>query len=439
MEPDVVSNQPKINRNTFKIGSGDLQQQVANNTKRIRVISTMLRSNRRRSADGLSPQATNIQQSLEQSNLILADIAIQLESDFQDRENREKRLLLRSREEKLELRRRNIEQDLEYKKTEKKITKSSNKIKGPIQGIFKTLGKILLLFGGLVLIGALLKPGAISNIIESKEFQNAKVALETTFEVLTKNMKAILIVAGAIVGLKLAASLVAIVKVGAGILAILANPLLIAGIGILYAAAKQGLGKDEKDVIKELEQMGGFSKENRDKLIAKKQAELDAETSKNILLQRPGLIAALKKDIKFLQTGGMGSPDFDGEYRQKIDFEKIESGASYEESILKKGRDFHRGGYNPSGVGRVHAGEFVLQKSAVDKIGLEKLYAMNSGNPVTFTFDDLPPIDMRTKKTIDQKNNISATQVIRVSSTNNNNALMNEVPILFGFDNLVYT
>ena len=46
---------------------------------------------------------------------------------------------------------------------------------------------------------------------------------------------------------------------------------------------------------------------------------------------------------------------------------------------------------------------------------------------------------MRTKKTIDQKNNISATQVIRVSSTNNNNALMNEVPILFGFDNLVYT
>ena len=40
---------------------------------------------------------------------------------------------------------------------------------------------------------------------------------------------------------------------------------------------------------------------------------------------------------------------------------------------------------------------------------------MNSGNPVTFTFDDLPPIDMRTKKTIDQKNNISATQVIRVS------------------------
>ena len=64
---------------------------------------------------------------------------------------------------------------------------------------------------------------------------------------------------------------------------------------------------------------------------------------------------------------------------------------------------------------------------------------MNNGNPVTFTFDDLPPIDMRTKKTISEKNNISATQVIRVSPTNNNNAHMRETPILFGFDNLVYT
>ena len=267
MEPDVVSNQPKINRNTFKIGSGDLQQQVANNTKRIRVISTMLRSNRRRSADGLSPQATNIQQSLEQSNLILADIAIQLEADFQDRENREKRLLLRSREEKLELRRRNIEEDLEYKKTEKKITKSSNKIKGPLQGIFKTIGKILLLFGGLVLVGALLKPGAVSNVINSEQFQNAKVALESTFEVLTKNMKAILIIGASIVGLKLAATLAAIVKAGAGLLAILANPLLIAGIGILAAAGMQGLGKDEKEVLAELEAMGGYSEENRRLLI----------------------------------------------------------------------------------------------------------------------------------------------------------------------------
>ena len=262
MEPDVVSNQPKINRNTFKIGSGDLQQQVANNTKRIRVISTMLRSNRRRSADGLSPQATNIQQSLEQSNLILADIAVQLEADFQDRENRERRLLLRNRQEKLELRRRNIEKDIEYKKTEKKITKSNNKVKGPLSGIFGAIGKILLLFGGLVLLKTLIVPGNINKIINSETFQNAKKALEATFAFLTKNLKGILVIAGAFLGLKLLATLAAILKVGAGIIAILANPFVIAGIGIFAAAGMQGLGKSEKEVLKELEQMGGYSKEN---------------------------------------------------------------------------------------------------------------------------------------------------------------------------------
>jgi len=319
VEPDVVSNQPKINRNTFKIGSGDLQQQVANNTKRIRVISTMLRSNRRRSADGLSPQATNIQQSLEQSNLILADIAIQLEADFQDRENTERRLLLRNRQEKLELRRRNIEKDIEYKKTEKKITKSNNKVKGPLSGIFGAIAKILLLFGGLALLRNYSSVSSnVNKAINSETFQNAKAALEQTFELMTKNMKTILVIGGAIVGLKIAATLAAIVKVGAGLLAILANPLLIAGIGILAAAAKQGLGKDEKDVIKELENMGGFSKENRDKLIEK----LKAEKEKMIITNVAGK-AEVDRKIRFLETGGYGY-DFKGNPTNYFDFDTID-------------------------------------------------------------------------------------------------------------------
>lgn len=412
MEPDVVSNQPKINRNTFKIGSGDLQQQVANNTKRIRVISTMLRSNRRRSADGLSPQATNIQQSLEQSNLILADIAIQLEADFQDRENREKRLLLRSREEKLELRRRNIEEDLEYKKTEKKITKSSNKIKGPIQGIFKTLGKILLLFGGLVLIGALLKPGAISNIIESKEFQNAKVALETTFEVLTKNMKAILIVAGAIVGLKLAASLVAIVKVGAGILAILANPLLLAGIGVLLAAGLQGLGGNEKEVIEQLQDMGGFSKENRDALAQKYRDELAAMP----FLERQIKKGEYESRIKFLETGDYSS----GGRKAMFDWSKLD------------------------GMEELSGFENFMLNFETDTTNIKddkNLVKNNNNNEISMI--DLPgeTIDMRNNKKqfIETPSDSSATNVAFVNPINQNNKYMNEFPNVAGFNDSVYS
>jgi len=412
VEPDVVSNQPKINRNTFKIGSGDLQQQVANNTKRIRVISTMLRSNRRRSADGLSPQATNIQQSLEQSNLILADIAIQLEADFQDRENREKRLLLRSREEKLELRRRNIEEDLEYKKTEKKITKSSNKIKGPLQGIFKTLGKILLLFGGLVLIGALLKPGAISNIIESKEFQNAKVALETTFEVLTKNMKAILVVAGAIVGLKLAASLVAIVKVGAGILAILANPLLLAGIGVLLAAGLQGLGGNEKDVIEQLQDMGGFSKENREALAQKYRDELESMP----FLERQIKKGEYESRIKFLETGDYSS----GGRKAIFDWSKLD------------------------GMEELSGFENFMLNFETDTTNMKNdKDLVKNGDNTDISMIDLPgeTIDMRNNKKqfIETPSESSATNVAFVNPINSNNKYMNESPIVLGFNDSVYS
>ena len=411
MEPDVVSNQPKINRNTFKIGSGDLQQQVANNTKRIRVISTMLRSNRRRSADGLSPQATNIQQSLEQSNLILADIAIQLEADFQQRANTEKRLLLKNRQEKLELRRRNIEEDLEYKKTEKKITKSSNKIKGPIQGIFKTLGKILLLFGGLVLIGALLKPGAISNIIESKEFQNAKVALETTFEVLTKNMKAILVVAGAIVGLKLAASLVAIVKVGAGILAILANPLLLAGISVLLAAGLQGLGGNEKDVIEQLQDMGGFSKENRDALAQRYRDELAAMP----FLERQIKKGEYESRIKFLETGDYSS----GGRKAMFDWSKLD------------------------GMEELSGFENFMLNFETDTTNIkdDKDLVKNNNNEISMI--DLPgeTIDMRNNKKqfIETPSGSSATNVAFVNPINQNNKYMNEFPNVAGFNDSVYS
>ena len=416
MEPDVVSNQPKINRNTFKIGSGDLQQQVANNTKRIRVISTMLRSNRRRSADGLSPQATNIQQSLEQSNLILADIAIQLEADFQQRANTEKRLLLKNRQEKLELRRRNIEEDIEYKKTEKKITKSSNKIKGPLQGIFKTIGKILLLFGGLVLIGALLKPGAISSITNSKQFKDAKVALESTFEFLTKNMKGVLVIAGAIVGLKLAATLAAIVKVGAGLLAILANPLVLAGIGILVAAGMQGLGKSEKEVMKELEQMGGYSKENRDKLIEKLKEQKENLSPLEIV---QGAGREIDAKILFLEEGLYGQ-GLSKENKKEFDWSSVENAdtlSGYENFMLNFETDTTN------------------MKNDKDLV--------KNGDNTDISMIDLPgeTIDMRNNKKqfIETPSESSATNVAFVNPSNQNNKYMNESPIVLGFNDSVYS
>ena len=416
MEPDVVSNQPKINRNTFKIGSGDLQQQVANNTKRIRVISTILRSNRRRSADGLSPQATNIQQSLEQSNLILADIAVQLEADFQDRENRERRLLLRNRQEKLELRRRNIEKDIEYKKTEKKITKSNNKIKGPLAGLFGAIGKILLLFGGFLLLKTLIVPGNINKIINSETFQNAKAALESTFAFLTKNLKGILVIAGAFLGLKLLATLTAILKAGAGIIAILANPFVIAGIGIFAAAGMQGLGKSEKEVLKELEQMGGYSKENRDLLIAKLKEQKENLSPLEIV---QGVGREIDARILFLEKGLYGQ-GLKMEDKKEFDWSSIENAdtlSGFDNFMLN----------------------FETDKTNMNN---NKDLVKGDNNKITKIEIEGETVDLRQnnkKQFNENRTDGSATNVAFVNPVDNNNKYMSEFAEVAGFNDSIFT
>ena len=410
MEPDTVST-PKINRNTFKIGSGDLQQQVASNTKRIRVISTMLKSSRRgRSTEGLTPQATNIQQSLEQSNLILADIAIQLQQDFDSREQIQNRLLQKNREDQLELRRRNKEEDIEYQKSEKKITKSTKKIKGPLDGLFKTIGKILLLFGGLVLIKTLLKPGVVDGILNSQKFEQAKTVLDVVFKKLTDGMKLIVAVGGVLLGMKLVKTLATILAVGKGFLVLLANPFILAGIGLLYAASMQGLGKTEKDVIKELENMGGFSKENRQKLIER----LEAEKEKMNITNLTGKAEADRK-IRFLETGGYGY-DFSGKPTKTFDFSNIDQ--------LTKLDDFDK---------------FLL---SLDNDVNVNDYKRNDNNAKITTINiEGETVDLTgggKKGTLDASNNQSATTTPYIASVDDKNYKIKEFAEIAGFSDSVY-
>ena len=408
MEPDTVST-PKINRNTFKIGSGDLQQQVASNTKRIRVISTMLRSSRRgKNVDGLTPQATNIQQSLEQSNLILADIAIQLQQDFDNREQIEKRLLQKNKEDQLELRRRNKEEDIEFKKSEKKITKSTKKIKGPLDGLFKTIGKILLLFGGLVLIKTLLTPGAVSKILNSEKWQQAKTILDVTFQTLADNMKIILGIGAAILGLKLVSTIAAIFAVGKGFLALLANPLILAGIGILYALAKQGLGSDEKEVIQQLEEMGGFSKENREALAQKYEERL----ANMNLLERMIHEAEYKQRILFLRTGEYGE-GWGG--KKKFDFSKIDQ--------LSELNDF----------------ENFMLNFETDTTNINDQLGKPKGDKITKIEVEGQTIDLRENEKIETSNNQSATSTPNIASVDTSNYKIKDFAKIAGFNESVYT
>ena len=415
MEPDTVTT-PKINKTTFKLGSGNLSSQVAKNTEKITLLRRIVTRQDTKISEGITPKIDSMQESMIQTNAILTDVASQLEKDFSSRLKEQRELLERERKDSDKLKRDLKEERLESKKTSKFAKGLTGAISKPFQSIFSKLFELATILGTGFLI---------NNIAFNEDLQEG---IKRVFDWTTKNWKLVATIGGGLVLLNFLGAARTLLSLGKIMSAfVFSKPFLLATAFIAPAFLKV-IPDEIKLALSELEKMGGATEENRRKL----KEELTKELYSIKGIDLTGRRAAINKMITFLDTGVIR------EGKARLDFEEYNEGVPIMDAI-KEGKDFHRGGYNPSGVGRVHAGEFVLQKSAVDKIGLEKLYALNSGNPVTFTFEDLPPIDMRTKKTIDQKNNISATQVIRVSSTNNNNALMNEVPILFGFDNLVYT
>ena len=413
MEPEVT-NQPKINKNTFKIGSGDLQQQVANNTKRIAAVSVLLKSNRRGNAKQLTPTVSNLQETLAESNLILADIAIQLQQDFDSQELREQRLLQKSREDKLELKRTNKEKDIEYKKTEKKITKTTKRVKGPLDAVFGFLKNILLLFGGLVLVKTLLGTQAGKNLINkitsSEKFQQAKETLDIIFDNLKKGLQAVLVIGGVILGMKLVSTLATIYAVGKGFIAIMANPIVLAGLGILIAMGMQGLGKGEKQVIEDLENMGGFSKENREKLIEKYK-----EDRKNLNPLEFGKRSELTEKIRFLEEGKYGY----GKGMKFFDFENLEELNALSD-VDKLMLNFDPN-YDPT-----------LGMRKNKKNGNDVKVVEMPGETIDLTGNNNGETDFA-------KSNVKGTNVEIASSVDVNNRYVSEFPITAGFDDSVYT
>jgi len=401
VEPDTVST-PKINRNTFKIGSGDLQQQVANNSRKITILSNVIRNSRSDIGKRITPEKNSIQETLSESNLILADIAIKLQEDFQSREQREKFLLQKSRSEKLELRRQNAEEELETQKTEKRIVKSTKKIKTPLDGLFNAIGKILLLFGGLTLIKTLINnKDNISNFFGSeqnqKRFKQVKENLDVVFDTLTKNMKSILVVGGALLGLKLVSTLASVLAIGSSFLAIMSNPVVIAGLGLLFTFfALSKIGKKVFD------------------------AKVDAAESSVEQLKEDGLDEGTAR-ILTEKTG-----------LKNVNGDNILEGYGFPTTTNIEG-DIGGNSFAPFFLNQDINKQLINQKNNNLKKENKK-----DGN---VTIVELPGeiTDLREQKIFETPNGINATQVAYVPSTDSYNKYLSEFPILSGFSDTIYT
>ena len=399
MEPDTVST-PKINKSTFSFGSGSLMKRVANNERKITVLSNIIQTQRSNIGEKITPKMSSLQESLMVTNEVLVDIARQLEEDFDSRVVEKKSLLQKNREEKLEIRRQQVlEEKAENKQTEKIVKTSARKTIKPLGNIFGKVFELIKILGTGILVNAVVGNfGKIIGFFRGDTFNNIKERLSTAYKQITKFMGALVKLGTGFINLELAVTVAKVVAVGAGIMAILSNPILFAGIGIIAAAAMQGLGRGEKQTLDELEKMGGFTQENRNKLIEKLKEQKSNLTP---LEKLQGVGSEINERIKFLETGEYGY----GKNPKVFDFssiEKMKSLSNFDKSLLSIDDD---------SLGGVE-------------------------------FQDMPPIDMRNEKKGEQvlePGGGSGTNVGAVSSFNGMNNYMKETPSLFGFSDLVYT
>jgi len=415
----AMQSKPKMNATTMKIGGIGLEKRVANNERKITAIKNIFKAQKIEIGEKIKPSNSPVE-ILTQTNETLVKIKEQLELDFtnskkteEDRLALEKKLLLKDQRDQKET-------DIEtVKKNNKFVRETKKKILSPFQNIFSKLKQLALILGTGLLINNLV------NLMSKPEFVDG---LKRVFDWTTKNWKLIAGVGVTLVGLNILGSLGIFLGIGKTLLAIVTSKAFIAGALFLGPGLIKDVPKEIKIAITELEKMGGATEENRIKL----QKKLEKELSQKNIFQL-GEKTALTRMIKFLDTGIIEA----GAVKGKFDFNKYNQGTSVNDSIIQT--DFHNGGFNPNGVGRVHQGEFVLKKSAVDRIGLENLYRMNDGELGSINVEQLAPIDLRSMKTAKKTSMQSATSVEHINPINSINRYMSEVPILFGFNDLVYT
>ena len=145
----AMSGRPKINRTTFKIGSGDLVSRVSNNEKKITTLKNIFKAQKVQIGEKITPKINVLEESLIRTNEILTDVAAQLEQDFSGRLQAEKDLLEKEKQNKLGSKREDKEERIEAKKVAKFVKSTASTVTAPFKGI---LDKILD-FGTLFLSG----------------------------------------------------------------------------------------------------------------------------------------------------------------------------------------------------------------------------------------------------------------------------------------------
>ena len=166
----AMSGRPKINKSTFKIGSGDLGMRVANNERKITTLKNIFKTQRIEIGEKITPKVNILEESLIRTNEVLGNIALQLNNDFSKRLQAEKDLLQKEQQNKLGSKREDKEERLEAKKVAKFVKSTASTVTAPFKNIFQKIldfGKLFL--AGVGVNGALAWLSNPQNLLKFQE------------------------------------------------------------------------------------------------------------------------------------------------------------------------------------------------------------------------------------------------------------------------------
>ena len=432
----AMSGRPKMNVTTMNIG---LEKRVANNERKITSIKNIFKAQKIDIGDKIAPKTTPLQESLNETNDVLQTLSFQLKKDFTQRQRQEQELLQSDREKLLDEERSEKEKQLEVKKVEKFSKKTAKVISKPFVNIFDKLKQLAGILGTGLFINNFM------NLLKKPEFVEK---MKKIFGWLKENWKIIAIGVGVLLGAKLVLAFTAIVSSLTSIIGIITSAGFIGIAGAILASQYKALGTAEKRAVSMLQMMGGITPENRQKLVEQLREELYSIKGLDLYGNRD----FLNNQIRFLETGVTGTGAAGS---QQLDWSILEKGGTLEEAGLitpyesifgKPLFGFRRGGYTGDGgiddvKGVVHANEFVFNAEQTRRLGKENLLRLaqgGGGNVIVSTITN-DVIDARKRGKVNKMGNVPATFVEHITSINSSNPYMNEVPILFGFNDLVYS
>jgi len=422
VEPDTVQT-PKIKKDTFKIGSGNLVSRVANNEKKITSLKNIFKAQKSEIGEKIKPKISNLELSLNETTGILNTITNKLSIEMSQRLQDQKALFDAQRKQNLDDKKDKAEKNLEEKKKSKIGSSIAKAVIKPFGDLFNNLLNLAGILGGGLLA---------TNLIGNLNNEDFTGKLKSIFDWTEKNWKALAVGAGILGGVLIGGAIASFISGIGVVIGIVTNPLFLLALGVIGLSA---LGDKILDIP--LKYYGN-----------------DADGTKNFVGNpppgapidaRPGDFYLDPKTKKYyvkqatlLNSQGIPIKQSNGGWTLVKNKPSINQNMST--PLVNDGKP-----YTTKDLTSVVNQNLLDDQTGASLLNFvvknEELKKLIKEKNLKPSIIELPPIDLTNSKRniIGKMSNNPATGIPDISSMNLANPYMEEIPDLFGFEDIVYT